>query len=123
MAYMSQERKKELAPGIKFVLKKYGMKASIAVDNHSSLVVNIKSGPINFAANVHWFDGYDQVNTYHIDKFYSGIAASFLKELNAAMNVGNFDNSDPYTDYFHVGWYTDINIGKWNKPYVYASAC
>jgi len=22
------------------------------------------------------------------------------------------------TDYFNVGWYIDVNIGKWNKPYV-----
>jgi hypothetical protein len=21
------------------------------------------------------------------------------------------------TDYFDVGWYIDINVGKWNKPY------
>ena len=31
MAYISQQDKKELAPGIKRVLKKYGMKGSIAV--------------------------------------------------------------------------------------------
>ena len=34
------------------------------------------------------------------------------------MMEGNFDNSDPQSDYFSVGWYTDINVGKWNKPYV-----
>lgn len=22
------------------------------------------------------------------------------------------------TDYFHVAYYCEINIGKWNKPYV-----
>ena len=31
MAYVSQEKKKQLAPAIKAVLKKYGMKGSIAV--------------------------------------------------------------------------------------------
>ena len=35
MAYVSQKDKAELAPGIKAVLKKYKMKASIAVRNHS----------------------------------------------------------------------------------------
>ena len=33
------------------------------------------------------------------------------------MNDGNHDRSDPQSDYFDVGWYVDVNIGKWNKPY------
>ena len=33
------------------------------------------------------------------------------------MMVGNHNNSDISTDYFDVGWYIDINIGKWDKPY------
>jgi len=44
MSYMSQEKKKQLAPAIKAVLKKYGVKGSIGVRHHSSLVVNIKEG-------------------------------------------------------------------------------
>ena len=48
MAYVSQQLKKELVPSIKSVLKKYKMKGSIAVDNHSTLVVNLKSGAIDF---------------------------------------------------------------------------
>jgi hypothetical protein len=42
MAYISQKMKKELAPAIKSVLQKFGVKGSIAINNHSSLVVNIK---------------------------------------------------------------------------------
>jgi hypothetical protein len=34
------------------------------------------------------------------------------------MNMGNHDNSDIMTDYFDVGWYVDVNIGLWNKPYI-----
>jgi hypothetical protein len=34
------------------------------------------------------------------------------------MNAGNHNNSDVQSDYFDVGWYIDVNIGKWNKPYV-----
>jgi hypothetical protein len=33
------------------------------------------------------------------------------------MVVGNHDRSDSMTDYFDVGWYISINVGKWNKPY------
>ena len=48
MAYVSKELKSKLAPAIKAVLKKYDMKGTIAVRNHSSLVVNLKSGAIDF---------------------------------------------------------------------------
>ena len=51
MAYMSQERKQSLAPSIKAVLKKYGVKGTLAVRNHSTLVLNIKSGSIDFIEN------------------------------------------------------------------------
>ena len=30
-----------------------------------------------------------------------------------------FDKSDAMTDYFHIAYYTNINAGQWNKPYVY----
>jgi len=118
MAYMNQERKKELAPAIKAVLKKYSMKGTIAVRHHSTLVVNVKSGPIDFGEYTHG-DGYIQINTYHTDSHYEGDAQAFLRELIDAMNAGNFDKSDAMTDYFHVGWYIDVNIGGWNKPYQY----
>ena len=114
MAYISQKDKKELAPGIKAVLKKYGMKRSIAVKNHMSLVVNLQSGPIHFD-----MDGYTSVNVYHIDKHYTGRAKDFLNELVVAMKGTKwFDKSDIMTDYFHTAYYIDINVGKWNKPYV-----
>jgi murein L,D-transpeptidase YafK len=28
-----------------------------------------------------------------------------------------FNNDDAMTDYFHRSHYTDINVGRWNKPY------
>lgn len=113
MTYISQEKKKELAPGIKAVLKKYKMKGTIATRHYSTLIVNIKSGPIDFDLE----KGYTQVNTYHIEKNYEGIAKQFLLELKKAMMIGNWDNSDLHSDYFYVGWYIDINIGKYDKPY------
>lgn len=111
MAHMSQEKKKQLAPGIKAVLKEYGMKGSIAVENHSSLVVNLQEGPIDFG------NDHEQVNCYWVHKHYEGKARKFLTKLVKAMNVGNHDNSDSMTDYFDRGWYIDINVGRWNKPY------
>ena len=142
MAYVSQERKANLAPQIKAVLKKYGMKGTIAVRHHSTLVVNIRAGKLDVCGN--WFENLREdsyylennnaapesldVNTYHIDSNYTGEVADFLNELVDAMNgVGseteaNFDKSDSMTDYFHVGWYIDINVGRYNKPYILEGA-
>ncbi len=116
MAYVSQDHKKKLAPAIKAVLNKYGMKGSIAVRHHSTLAVNIKSGVIDFGQDAR--DGYIQVNPYWIDEHYEGTARKFLNELLAAMKGPDFfDESDAMTDYFHLSHYTDINVGTWNKPY------
>jgi hypothetical protein len=134
MAYISQDRKKALAPKIKAICKKYGVKATLAIRTHSTLVLNIKSGTIDFigngnevCGNDHYqvaqgfkpnTSGYESVNPYHFKSHYSGRALAFITEVYAAMMVGNHDNSDIQTDYFDVGWYVDINIGKWNAPYI-----
>jgi hypothetical protein len=138
MAYVSQEDKARLAPGIKAVLKKYNMKGSIAVRNHSTLVVNIKSGPIDIISDANairkeysdWhggpfyeIDGYFDVNVYHIDRGHSGKAAKFLNELVDAMKgAGYFCEDDIQTDYFHRSHYVSVNVGGgWNKPYQLAA--
>ena len=119
MAYIGQKEKKELAPAIKKVLKTYGMKGSIAIDNHSSLVVNVKEGVLDFTGHFTHGVGYIQVNTYHIDNWYSGTIKNFLNDLVKAMKGVNWYNkSDAMIDYFDIAYYIDINIGKWNKPYV-----
>ena len=138
MAYVSQERKQQLAPAIKAVLKKYGVKGTLGVRHHSTLVLNIKSGPIDFIENFIQTDADSNigrkmsqsqidylrknqsmdVNPYWYQEHFSGKALSFLKEVLPLMNNGNHDNSDVQTDYFDVGWYISVNIGKWDKPYV-----
>ena len=117
MAYVSQADKAKLAPQIKKVLSKYGMKGSISIRHHMSLVVTLQSGAIDFKDYSHG-DGYIQVNTYHIATRYQGKAKAFLTELLAAMKGPDyFNEDDAMTDYFHRSHYTDINVGKWNKPY------
>lgn len=132
MAYMSQDRKAQIAPVVKAILKKYDIKGSLAVDNHSSLVLNIKSGPIDFIGDYNKTVGeqpggfrtgspaekYIQINPYWYHEHFSGKAKKFLAEALKALNVGNHDNSDAQTDYFDVGWYVNVNIGRWNKPYI-----
>jgi hypothetical protein len=116
MAYVSKEDKAKLTPAIKAVLDKYDMKGTISVRNHMSLVVTVKSGPIDFGG-----DNID-VNVYWIDEHYSGVARDFLNELHHAMMGPDwFCNDDAQTDYFHRSHYCDINIGRWDKPYVLTS--
>ena len=115
MAYVSQEDKKKLAPAIKEVLKKYKVKASIAVRNHSTLVVNIREGAVPFKESDHY-----QVNEYHYESHYADnpVLVSFLDELISAMKGPDyFNNDDAMIDYYHRSHYTDINFGQWDKPY------
>jgi len=141
MAYMSQEEKKNLSPAIKAVLKKYGVKGSIGVRHHSSLVVNIKEGVLDFigCAQVgndmyaeregvasHKHAGYIQVNPYWgaewAMKAGYEMISKFYEELSAAMHGPNYyNNTDAMIDYFDCSHYIDINVGKWNKDYVLTS--
>jgi hypothetical protein len=113
MAYMNQEKKAKIAAALKPVLKKYGLKGSLSVHNHSSITLTIKSGSIDFGGdNI-------QVNQYWLDSNYKGVALKALKEIKQAMLAADyFDESDAMTDYFHCAYYYHINVGKWNKPYI-----
>jgi len=118
MAYMNQSEKARLAPKVKAILKKYNMKGSLAVRNYSTLVLNLKSGPLDLVDNDR---GYSQVNMYWLADSYQGKELAFLQEIKAAMNDGNYDNSNAQIDYFSVGWYVNVNAGQWDKPYIKAA--
>jgi len=113
MAYMNQEKKSKIAIALKPILKKYGVKGSLSVRNHSSIVLTLKSGKIDFGS------GRDQVNPYWFHEHYEGVAKKFLTEAFKALKSADwYNNSDAMTDYFDIAYYADINVGKWNKPYV-----
>jgi hypothetical protein len=57
------------------------------------------------------------VNPYHFTSHFTGDCLKFLGQVMNVLNEGNHNNSDIQSDYFDIGWYVDINIGKWNKPY------
>lgn len=132
MAYVSQEMKAKLAPAIKAICKKYNVKASIAVRHHSTLVLNIKQGSIDFIGNFNetvsartggFRNGspakdHIDVNTHWFHEQFNGTAKDFLQEMIGAMKGPEFfDHSDIQSDYFHLSHYIDINIGQWDKPY------
>jgi hypothetical protein len=116
--------KAKLAPAIKEICKRYGVKASLSVRDHSTLCLNIKSGKIDFfdeSNTIHSTArkyGYIQVNPYWYHEHFDGVAKEFLAEIIPAMKGPDyFDHSDIQTDYFHCSHYYDVNVGRWNKPY------
>jgi len=141
MAYMSQEQKKAFAPAIKALCAKYKVKGTLSVRNYSTIVFNIRSGAIDFLQQYNDYRSKKKEEgdvfyqsctpaTYtdvqgdesRIAKVYEGDACAFLKEAHAILHGGNHNNSDIMTDYFDVGWYVDISIGQWDKPYIYTGA-
>ena len=138
MAYMNQEKKAKISAALKPVLKKYNVKGTLSVRNHSSIVLTLKSGKIDFIENFiktdidsnfggkmeqHRVDYLRQnksmdVNTYWFHEHFTGSAKAFLTEaLKALKSADWYDESDAMTDYFNTAYYVDVNIGKWNKPY------
>lgn len=131
MAYINQEIKKAKTHKLKAVFKKYGIKATVSVENHSVLKVNIWSSPLDFIGkfNKHQIKlgsgtparAYLTLGAADIDSF-GGLERSALKDIIAIANSGNYNNSDTMTDYYNVGFYLDINIGKYGKPYIKLAA-
>lgn len=119
MAFFSQERKTEKMPALKALCNKYGVNASFSINNYSTFVATISSSRINFLEGYE-YGAYRKVNEHNIANDFKGEAMSFLSELKDIMMEGNWNNSDPMTDYFDVGWYIDISIGRWNKDFVFA---
>jgi hypothetical protein len=116
-------------------LAKYKVKGSLSVRNHSTIVLTLKSGAIDFIGNSNRVcgndfyqvqrgfkpttSGYDQVNPYWFQDHYDGDAKAFLTEaMNALKSADWYDESNAMIDYFNIAYYVDINIGKWDSPYI-----
>ena len=135
MAYMNRARKAELAPAVRAVLARYGIKGTIGVSNYSTLTVTLKEGRLDLIGEANAFNreyalrtgqrfypvsGNYQANPYKgADEFADPVIARFFRELTAAMRGKLwYDNSDIQTDYFDTAYYLQINVGKYDRPYV-----
>ena len=135
MAYMNSEKKAVIASKIKPILAKYSVKGSLSVRNHSTIVLTLKSGKIDFIGNLNCVcgndhyqvsrgfrpntTGYIDVNPYWYQDHFDGEAKEFLTEALAALKGADwYDRSDAMVDYFDTAYYVDVNVGKWNKPYI-----
>lgn len=116
MAYVSNEKKSQIQAALKPIFQKYGIKATVGRNSYkSTLVVNVSAGDIDFGID------YQQVNVYWVNDHYTGKAKDFLNEvLDAIKKSGEwYDESNAQIDYFNTAFYIDINIGRWDKKYVY----
>lgn len=132
MAYMSQEKKALIAAELKKVMPKT-WKYTVGVNHHSTIVLTIACAPVDLVAewnrvcqeNHHGPEhipfnpatSHIQVNEFYLERQFDKSLPLF-KKIKECLNTGNHDRSDMMTDYFDVGWYVSINIGRWNKPFV-----
>ena len=135
MAYMNQSKKQTIAAKVKPILAKYRMKGSLSVRNHSTIVLKLTAGPIDFIGDlsaqkqfgyVHVDLNKDamrqryelDINPYWYQEHYTGESLAFLSEIIPAMKGADwYDRSDISTDYFDTAYYYSVNVGSWNKPY------
>lgn len=125
MAFVDQAKKSRIAANLKKVVPA-GWKYSLAVRNHSTIVMTIASAPFELLKAFKASDYFNpqtathvDVNVYHYDKWIEDqCVAEVMGQIVDALNTDNHDNSDLMTDYFDVGHYVDLNIGRWNKPFV-----
>jgi hypothetical protein len=129
MAHMTQEEKKSIQPQIKALAKKHGVNCTLAVKHHSIIVLNIKNGKLDFLENYQNsrkrdYDtrtrGYLSLGCKrHVEDNFTGDCQTFLNDaMNILYSMDYYNDSDVYRDYFDVAYYVEINIGRYDKPYV-----
>lgn len=126
MAYMNQERKSIIAAALKKVVPT-GWKYTLAVRHHSTIVMTITEAPVDLIAEINEAEknerhfrpvvGRTALNPYHYERAF-GPSLKTMRAIFEALNKGNHDNSDLMTDYFDVGWYVDVNIGRRERDFV-----
>lgn len=136
MAYMSQDTKKSIAPKIQKLAKEYGIKCTLALQHHSTIILNINSGKLDFIENYNAqireanktnlfdhgrlaseSDGHIQIISQNLEYRFTGDCLAFLERASEILySADYYNNSDSQIDYFDVAYYVKINIGRWDKP-------
>lgn len=123
MAYVSKEQKAAIVAALKKVVPA-SWKYSVSVANHSTLVVTISAAPVDLLAEIARKTGRGHIVTsgnVEVNHYYPaealGESLPVFERIISACNTGNYDNSDSQTDYFDVGHYVKIRIGRFDKPF------
>jgi hypothetical protein len=122
MAYMNKENATLIRNALKLAFP--GIKFAVRKDTHS-IHVTIASSDIDFSdlnkEGVWGVKGYAQINQFHLHQ-YGQHEALFDKIINIIKTAPAdqwYDRSDSMTDYFDTAFYIHLNVGAWDKPYVY----
>jgi hypothetical protein len=141
MPWMSQENKKKIAAALKQANIPASFKYTLAVSNHTELVLTIKSAPASVlddfighldpqgyprelmlgdtcALGRFENDGYFDINLNYLDRQFTGKTLKVLRNIETTIKTAGewFDKSDPQTDYFHTAFYITIRFGRYDKP-------
>jgi hypothetical protein len=107
MAYASKEQSKRIRQELKAEFPEF--KISVTVEHSSTIMVCIMAAPIKFTEKP-----YEQLNHFYLERYENG---EILKRIAEIANKGNYDKSDIMTDYFEVGFYFRLQVGKWDKHF------
>ena len=118
MAYISTQKVAEIRSNLKKEFPE--IKFSVVRRNHSAVDVTILKSPYDFRPDSLKDREYLSVNSYWF-KDHGYKHPDILNRIIEIANEGNHNNSDVMTDYFDVGWYFDLNLGQWNKPFQVAA--
>ena len=116
MAYISAKSTRMIKKALKETFPEFTF--SVRNENHTSVGVTIKSGPTDFGCGDH-----AQLNNYHPDRYEnSDLLSQMIYVINTSGENLNYDKSDLQMDYFHVGYYVNMEVGTWEKPFVKTAA-
>ena len=113
MAYITKEQVQEMRKEIKKVAPDW--KISLTRFAHMEVRMVVRSAPIDLLSEK-WKDY--SFNTFNWKELDGLPGIETLRKISAILYKGNHDNSDIMTDYFDVGWYVDMRIGDWQRPFV-----
>ncbi len=133
MAYVTKELKAKVQKELKAIMPK-SCKWSLSGTGKGRLSLNIWAADTDLIAIVNQHNQmlherhgwiipekpltHCDLNYKYGDKKYFGKKwDAILEKAWAAMNAGNWDRSDAMVDYFDVGWYCEINLGAWDRPF------
>jgi len=124
MAYVDQAKKAKIAAALKPVVPQ-GWKYSLKVRHHSTIVMTVYEAPFDLIRAHKASDYFNpettnelSVNPYHYRSHLEDEAvADVFEQIFDALNTDNHDRSDIQTDYFDVGHYVELRVGRWDKPF------
>ena len=116
MAYISTEEVKVIREELKKNFpSRLGWKLSIVRRDYLSLSISIIQAPFELRNDQN--NAYEQVNQYWIESRENKESVPVLKKIFEIANKNNYDRSDVQSDYFDVGYYLNISIGHFGKPF------